>query len=119
MVLEATTIPCRGRSQVASVLCLSFSLIMPTMSNPSLGDWPIDCHSNHNFIGADVAKQAQRGLRLAKDLPKTKPNARPNPAARAGTFCRGYDGASCRSVGRGAGTNGGGLFLAPPSMSCQ
>ncbi len=69
--------------------------------------------------GADVAKRAQRGRRLANDLPTKESDACPNPAALAGTFRRGHYGASRRPVGRGAGTNYRGLFSAAPSISCQ
>ena len=56
-------------------------------------------------FGADVAKRAPRGLRLANDFPKTEPDARPGAAAVAGALRRGHNGASHRTVGRCAGTD--------------
>ena len=68
---------------------------------------------------ADVAKRAQRGLRLANDLPKKEPDARPGTAAVAGTFCRGHHGTSHGPVGRGAGTECRRIVPAAPSGNCH
>ena len=70
-------------------------------------------------MGTDVAKRAQRGLRLANDLPTKESDACPNPAALAGTFRRGHYGASRRTVGWGARTNYRGLFSAAASVTCS